>query len=337
MCASEFSGVIYENLEYRKHAYRLKGQEMKLLTSRLTIRHLRMVVAIEKEGNLVRAAKRLNMTQSAVTKALQEIEALMKARLFDRTNRGVVPTMFGHTLAQHARLVIAQLAHAEEHLADLRDGTGGRVAIGTLLSAAAELLPTAIARLRRERPKLVVKIVEGTNDVLIPALRAGELDIVVGRLSELPDRLSVVQEVLMDDIALVVVRRGHPLAERGALRLADLAGWEWILPPQETSLRRQIDIAFLEEGLEPPTHAVESVSLLTNRALLIDADYLGVFPAAVARREAAAGAIAILPVALRTTAIPIGITTRANARLSPAAEVLVETLRSTSRELAALA
>ena len=309
---------------------------MKLVTSRLTIRHLRMVVAIVEEGNLVRAARRLNMTQSAVTKALQEIEALTMARLFDRTNRGVVATVFGDTLAQHARLVITQLAHAEEHLADLRDGTGGRVAIGTLLSASAELLPTAIARLRKERPKLVVKVVEGTNDVLIPALKAGELDIVVGRLSALRDRLNVVQEVLMDDIACVVARRGHPLAERTDLSLADLIGFEWILPPQDTSLRRQIDIAFREEGLEPPPHAVDSVSLLTNRALLIDADYLGVFPAQVARREAASGAIVILPVTLRATAMPIGITTRTNARLSPAAEVLVETLRRTATDLSVM-
>jgi DNA-binding transcriptional LysR family regulator len=307
---------------------------MKLLTSHLTIRHLRMVVAIVEEGNLVRAAKRLNMTQSAVTKALQEVEGLTKARLFDRTNRGVVPTLFGDTLAEHARLVITQLAHAEEHLADLRDGTGGRVVIGTLLSASAELLPKAIARLRQERPKLVVKIVEGTNDVLIPALRAGELDMVIGRLSEHRDRLNVVQEVLMDDIACVVARHGHPLAERASLSLAELIDWEWILPPQETSLRRQIDIAFRQEGLEPPSHAVDSVSLLTNRGLLVDADYLGVFPAQVARREAASGAIIILPVTLQATARPIGITMRTNARLSPAAEVLVETLRRTAAEMA---
>jgi DNA-binding transcriptional LysR family regulator len=305
---------------------------MKLLTSRLTIRHLRMVVAIVEEGNLVRAAKHLNMTQSAVTKALQEVEALTRAKLFDRTNRGVVPTMFGNTLAEHARLVITQLAHAEEHLADLRDGTGGRVAIGTLLSASAELLPTAIARLRRGRPNLVVKIVEGTNDVLIPALRAGELDMVVGRLSEHRDRLNVIQEVLMDDIACVVARSGHPLTERPNLKLAELVAWEWILPPPEASLRRQIDIAFRQEGLEPPPHAVESVSLLTNRGLLIDADYLGVFPAQVARREAASGLLAILPVTLQATARPIGITTRANARLSPAAELLVDMLRSVAAE-----
>lgn len=307
---------------------------MKLLTSRLTIRHLRMVVAIVEEGNLVRAAKRLNMTQSAVTKALQEVEALTKAQLFDRTNRGVVPTLYGDTLAEHARLVITQLAHAEEHLADLRDGTGGRVAIGTLLSASAELLPTAIARLRRDRPNLVVKIVEGTNDVLIPALRAGELDMVVGRLSEHRDRLNVIQEVLMNDIACVVARRGHPLTERPQLSLSELVDWEWILPPPEASLRRQIDIAFRQEGLEPPPHAVESVSLLTNRGLLIDADYLGVLPGQVARREAASGALAILPVTLHATARPIGITTRTNARLSPAAEVLVKMLRSTAAELA---
>ncbi|MDH7799330.1 DNA-binding transcriptional LysR family regulator/ABC-type branched-subunit amino acid transport system substrate-binding protein [Beijerinckia sp. GAS462] len=306
---------------------------MTLLASRLTIRHLRMVVAIVEEGNLVRAAERLNMTQSAVTKALQETEALTGTRLFDRTNRGVVTTVYGEALAFHARLIIAQLAHAEEHLADLRDGAGGRVAVGTLLSASAELLPTAIARLRKERPKLVVKLVEATDDVLLPALRSGELDLVVGRLSEQRDRLNVTQEVLMDDIACVVARHGHPLTMRRAVSLADLIGWEWILPPAQTSLRRLIDMAFREEGLEPPTHAVESVSLLANRALLIDADYLGVLPASVARREVAGGGLTILPVTLEVTESPIGITTRSHVRLSPAAQLLIGALRRTAADL----
>lgn len=306
---------------------------MNLLTSRLTIRHLRMVVAIYEEGNLGRAAKRLHMTQSAVTKALQELEAPATVRLFDRTNRGVVPTLYGKTLAEHARFVIAQLSHAEEHLADLRDGTGGRVAVGTLLSASAQLLPAAIARLRRERPRIMCKIVEGTDDVLIPALRAGELDMVVGRLSERRDRMNVVQEILMEDVACVVVRRGHALSQRKSLSLADLLEWEWILPPPETSIRRLVDIAFRQEGLEPPLQVVESVSLLTNRGLLIDADYLAVFPAQVAMREAESGALAILPLHLPATMQSIGITMRREAGLSPAAEALADALRSTAAEL----
>ncbi len=306
---------------------------MKMLTSRLTIRHLRMVVAIIEEGNLVRAAKRLNMTQSAVTKCLQEIEVIAQVRLFDRTNRGVMPTMYGEALAEHARFIIAQIGHAEDHIADLREGNGGRVSIGTLLSASAELLPRSIARLRRERPKVVVKIVEATNDVLIPALRAGEIDLVVGRLAEHRQRLHVTQDVLMDDFACVVARRGHPLAGRGDLALADLVGWDWILPPPETSLRRQIDVAFRHEGLEAPLHTVESVSILTNRVLLVEADYLGLLPIQVARREAMHGHSIILPVRLHATSRPIGITTRAGARLSPAARELARILHETAEDL----
>ena len=306
---------------------------MKFLTSRLAIRHLRMVVAISEEGNLVRAAKRLNMTQSAVTKSLQELEALTKLRLFDRTNRGVIATLYGETLAAHARIVMAQLSHAEEHLADLRDGNGGRIVIGTLLSAAAQLLPRAFAELRRQRPRIMCKIVEGTNDVLIPALLSGELDMVVGRLPENHNRANVSQEILMEDIACVVARSGHPLADRGGLMLADLLQWDWILPPPETSLRRQIDIAFWQEGLEPPGHMIESVSILTNRSLLTEADYLGVFPIQVAQREAASGEIVILPVILRATRRPIGITIRKDGRLSPAAESFAEILRRTAKDL----
>ncbi len=305
----------------------------RLLTNNLTLRHLRMVVAIVEECNLARAAKRLNMTQSAVTKALQEVEALTAVRLFDRTNRGVVPTLFGDTLADHARLMLHQLSNAEEHLADLRDGTGGRVAIGTLLAASAELLPKAIAQLRRERPKIIIKVVEGTDDILIHALRAGELDFVVGRLSERRETAQVTHEILMEDSACVVARRGHPLTRHDNLDLAELIKWEWVLPPHETNMRRRIDSAFRDEGIEPPAHAVDSVSLLTNRQLLLDTDYLGVLPVQVARQEALLGSLVILPLTLGATAGVIGITTRNNTRLSPAADAFLDVLRNTAADL----
>lgn len=300
---------------------------------RLAFRHLRLLVAIVEEGNLVGAARRQNLTQPAVTKAVKEAEAILGIPLFDRTNRGVRPTTYCTALVSHARLVIAQLGHAGEEISDLRDGSGGRIAVGTLLAASAALLPQAIALLRKSRPKLVVSVREGTNDLLMPALRVGELDLVVGRLPEFREREALVQETLLSDIACVVVRPGHPLTERDPLRLADLVAWDWILPRYETTLRRQIDKTFRDEQLEPPTHAVESVSLLTNRGLLFDADYLAVWPWQVARVEEEAGRIAILRLKLGPTAGPIGITTRAGGRLSPAADMLVRELRSVARGL----
>lgn len=306
---------------------------MEGLLKRLAFRHLRLMVKIAEEGNLVGAARHLNMTQPAVTKSLQETEALLGIQLFERSNRGVTPTIYGEALVAHARLVIAQLGHAAEELNDLRDGTGGRIAVGTLLAASANLLPKAVARLRKERPKLAVTITEGTNDLLMPSIRQGELDLVVGRLPEFWDREGLSQEALFQDAGCIVVRAGHPLVGRNDLELGDLLAWDWIMPRQQTTLRRQIDRSFYDQGLVPPRHAVESVSFLTNRALVFDADYLSVWPWQVAHSELQTGRITILPVPLKATLGAVGITTRLDARLSPAAKVLILTIKKVAGEL----
>jgi DNA-binding transcriptional LysR family regulator len=192
------------------------------LSNRLTLRQLRAVIAVGDANSLVGAATSLNLTQSAVTKAVKEAEAALGVTGFDRTNRGVAATVYGSALLRHAKLVMAQLSHASGELADLKDGTGGRVIVGTLLVASARILPDAIMRLHRERPKLTVVVIEGTNDLLMPALRVGEIDLVVGRLPEFRQREGLTQEVLFNDGACVVVRTGHPLARRCNLKLAHL-------------------------------------------------------------------------------------------------------------------
>ena len=297
------------------------------LETHLSLRHLTLIAAIDREGSLLAAAQSVGLTQSAVTKALQEAEAVVGARLFDRTNRGVLPTQEGEVLIAHAKLVLTQLRHAGQELEDMRSGSGGRVAVGVLVSAAVTLLPRAIADVRKARPNLAVKVIEGTNDVLMPLLRAGELDFVIGRLPGFSGGAGIAEETLCADHAQIVVRAGHPLTRRRGLTLADLLDEPWILPRQETSMRRQIDEAFRVQGLPPPANSVESVSILTNRSLVLLADYLVVWPVELARFEAAQGLVAALDVLLPTTHRPIGLSTRAGARLSPAAETLIAALR----------
>ena len=298
------------------------------LETRLGPRALRLIDAIAREGSLLRAGQSVGLTQSAVTKALKDIESACSVPLFDRSNRGVHPTPSGEILVAHARLILAQLRHAAQELADLQSGTGGRIAVGTLVSAAVSLLPQAIATVQASRPNLTVKIVEGTNDTLIPLLRAGELDLVVGRLPALSSREGIAEEILCDDYAQIVVRKGHPLLSQPQLSLRDLLNWRWILPREETSLRRQIEEAFRQDGLPPPGYGVESVSVLANRALVLRTDYLAIWPVQLAQAEAASGLVKILPIALPTTARPIGISTRREVRLSPAASLLIAALRN---------
>ncbi len=315
----------YQNLDI--HFGNIRMARLPRLETHLSLRHLTLIDAIAREGTLLGAAQGAGLTQSAVTKALQEAEATLGTRLFTRTNRGVQATQAGEVLVAHARLVLTQLRHAGQELEDLRSGSGGRVAIGVLVSAAVSILPMAIAAVRVDRPNLAVKVIEGTNDVLMPLLRAGELDLVIGRLPAFSPGSGVAEEPLCDDFAQIVVRNGHPLLSRRNLALADLMDSPWILPRQETSLRRQIEEGFREMGLHPPVNIVESVSILTNRALVLRADYLAIWPVQLARFEAELGLVTALDIALPTTRRPIGISTRRGARLSPGAEALIDALR----------
>lgn len=292
---------------------------------RLTFRHLRLIVAVAEQNSLIGAAQHLHMTQSAVTKALQEAEAILGITLFERTIKGAVPTIFAHGLIVHARQVFTQLQQAAEEIGDLRDGMNGRVAVGTQWSASADLLPRAITAIRVERPKLTVSVVEGTNDLLLPELRRGELDLVVGRLSEFREREGIAHEILFEDIGCVVASPSHPHA--GSATLTALLECDWILPKRETTLRRQVDKAFRDEGIEPPANAVESVSVMTNSDLLISAGYLAIWPWQVAKRDVLAKRLTILPVVLNATITPVGISTRMGAPLPPAPEALLKTLR----------
>ncbi|WP_333826691.1 LysR substrate-binding domain-containing protein [Pararhodobacter sp.] len=304
---------------------------MGLLHSRMTLRNLHLIDAIKREGSLLRAAQALNMSQSAVTKALQEVEATLGCSLFHRTNRGVVTTPSGDVLAAHARVMLTQLDHAEQELTNLRDGASGIVTVGTLLAASVSLLPKAIAHVRAGRPRLTVRTVEGPNASLMPLLRQGALDMVVGRLPVYRQRDGIAQERLLEDQAAIVMRRDHPLSRHPGPGPADLLRWDWILPPQDTTMRRQVDDLFREKGLQAPVAGVETLSVLITRDLLLHSDMLAIWPAEVAQAEDALGIVSVLPFDLSHTGRPVGISTREGGRLSPAAEALIDALRHVAR------
>lgn len=303
--------------------------------NRASVRQLRLVLAVAESGSMVRAGEAVGLTQPAVTRAVRELETDLGVPLFERGNRGVTPTVYGETLVRHAQIALAQLAHAAEAIDDLAHGAGGRVVIGTLLAASAWLLPRAIAKLRAERPRVIVEVVEGTNDRLQPMLVRGELDMVVGRLSEFRHREGVHQETIYAEPIVILARPDHPLARRKRLALADIQAADWILPPPETTLRRQLEKAFFDAGLDPPRCAVESVSLPTNRRLMRDTDLIGAWPQGVARDDLEVGRLAALPVKLSEILGPVGVSTHADTHLSPAAQAVLEALRAAGREQAA--
>ena len=302
------------------------------LLSRLKLRQLRLIAVVAQEGNILKGSQILNIAQPAATKSIKELEDALGVQLFERSSRGVTPTLFGDVVIKHAKLILTQLRHASEELQSLEAGLSGRVHVGTLLAASPTLLPRSLVLLRERRPGIAVSVVEGTIDKLMPALRTGDVDVVLGRLPDFREREGLQQEVLYDEPVAVVVREGHPLASLRRVTLRDLADQAWVMPSPQTSLRRQLAVAFRKEGLEPPADVIESVSILTNHSLLLESDMVAAMPYQVASVQRG---LVILPVPLEAASSHIGATTRANVGLSAAAAYFMEVVREVATAIRA--
>ena len=303
------------------------------VTTRLKLKQLRLLVAVGKHGNIQHAARDLNVSQPSATKMIKDLELDFEVQLFERTNRGVVPTPYGEALIRHGKLIFAQISNAAQELDDLNEGSSGRVVVGTLLAASSNLLPVAIEQVLAGRPKLAIKVVEGTNEVLMPELRSGEIDLVVGPMPTHRNRSELLQEKLYDEHIVVVAGNTHPLATKKDLQFEALKEFGWILPPIETTLRRQLDQFFLKQGQYSPPFALESVSYLTNRSLLKSKDYVGIMPAHVVAQDIAAGILKQLDLTLPIGTGPVGVSYRKHGLLSPAGVAVLHALRSAAEDI----
>lgn len=301
--------------------------------TRLKLRQLRLLVAVGQHGSIQNAARDLGISQPAATKMIQDLELDFEVSLFKRTNRGVLPTVFGDSLIRHGKLIFAQVSNAAQELDDLNEGNSGRVVIGTLLAASPALLPIAVERLLNDRPKVAIKIIEGTNEVLMPSLLSGEIDMVVGRLPSHRHRSKIVQEKFFDERVLAVAGKQHPLASKTDVTFEDLMPNSWILPPIETTLRRQTDQFFMRQGQYVPRIAIESVSYLANRSLLRSHNFVGLMPAHVAALDIDHGLLAQIDWDPPFGAGPVGVSHRGEQSLSPASATFLCALRAAAHQV----
>lgn len=294
---------------------------------RVKLQHLRTVMAVSDTKSLAHAAERLGLTQPAVTKILHEVESELGVQLFTRTSRGTYATSFGSLMVDHIKLVFAQLDQAAKAIHNSREGLSGRVVVGALIAGAASLLPRAIARMQSERPGVRVTIIEGTYDYLTPLLRQGQLDFIVGRLPKHEYREGLAVETLFHESIALVVRPGHPALSLKRPDLAALLSWPWIFPLEGTTLRQLIESAFHESNIDLPDTRCESVSVVLNRRLILETDYIGAFPRDVIHLDVQSGLLNELVIDVPLGFGPVGISHRKVGTHSSAADALLTALR----------
>ncbi|MBV7703332.1 LysR family transcriptional regulator [Nocardia nova] len=198
---------------------------------------LRVLAEVAERGSFTAAAAALGYTQSGISRQAAALEREAGKPLLERHRTGVHLTPAGLTLLRHARVVLDALEAARRDLDD-RDLVQ-RVRLGSLISAGAVLVPTALAALRRTHPALEVSTREGTTPALVRAIRAGSLDLAVITSrpphrppdTELP-RLIV--EQLGEVELLVAAPATGRFAGRTTVTVDELVDAPWIASPATT-------------------------------------------------------------------------------------------------------
>jgi len=193
---------------------------------------LRALRTVIDTGSLTAASERLGFTQSALSKQIATLEAAAGTQLLHRHPRGVEVTEAGRRLAIRAAAVLDQLDVAERELRALEAPVGGRVALGAFPTAAVELVPSTLARLRTEHPAVAVDLVVASTPVQLRRLRSGRVDLaVVAAGDDLPEWGSddLELEPLPAGRLLVAVSRHHRLAGAGRVGVADLVDEDWVV------------------------------------------------------------------------------------------------------------
>lgn len=301
--------------------------------ARLKTRQLMLLIAIDEEGNIHRAAETLAMSQPAASKLLKDLEEMMGVPLFERLPRGMRPTWYGETMIRHARIALSSLGEAGAEIEALKGGWSGSVAIGAIAGPAMTLLPPALARITDQHPDLRVSLLVESSDVLLERLEQNRIDFLVGRLFERHDKRHLHYQALAEEEVCAIARPGHPLLSVQAPGLAELAVARWIVPPEGSVLRHRFELMFRSAGLQPPRQVVATAALMFLTKMLHESDYLAVVPVDVARHYAQFGMVGIVPVELSCRMDSFGIITRTDWLLSPGARTVLEAMQATAAEV----
>ena len=185
----------------------------------LTLKHLRYFLAVADRGQFASAAADCAISQPALSLQIKQLEAVTGITLLERTTRKVHLTPSGKLLAAHARQIMALVDNTEYLLRNAETELAGRMCLGVIPTVAPYLLPTAIARISRDFPRLELDMREAVTPLLIDDLKAGRIDAALVALPidepDLAEHLIATEKFLF---ARAAKDAGAPVPDAAALR-----------------------------------------------------------------------------------------------------------------------
>jgi len=216
----------------------------------MEIRQLKAFLVIAETKTFTAGARRVNITQAAISMQIRQLEDELGIQLFTRTPRRVILTQAGEALLERARKILNEHDAALAQIAEIAGAEYGRLRVGTASGTfAANQLPRIMQQLKERYPNAEFAVHSGTSQVLVDKLLHGEIDMAFVSLPV--DNLNIATETLFTDEIVAIAHPKHPLASQRYISAAALAAEDLILGEQGGNTRRMIDEFFAAANVRP--------------------------------------------------------------------------------------
>jgi DNA-binding transcriptional LysR family regulator len=287
------------------------------------IQQLRTFVTVAEHGSIRAAARALMVSQPAVTRTIRELEKNLEVSLVRRSVSGIELTETGKAFLVRAKLLLGEVRRTREELQFLKEGGHGHVSAAMTSTVGMTLFPAAMEVFLGLMPQAKVSITEDAGSPVLQKLQDGTLDFVVTNTlpGSLPSEFSQCPLAKMQ--LAVQARAGHPLVS--ARSLQELQGQLWVVPSIN---RTVITHLFTTLGLEVPPRIIECQSYAIAIHLLGRMDILGLFCTNLFEKPFASEGMQVLSLRETFPWVDVSVVTLRNSRLTPAAQCLIDCLRS---------
>lgn len=260
----------------------------------MNIRHLEHFLAVAETGSFSRAAEKLFLTQSALSRSIQALESEVDGRLLDRVGKRNELTPLGRQVAERARRIVLEASEIRRGAELMRQTHAGVMGVGLGSGPGALLMTPLMCHMATHHPQVRVRITRGPTELQLVKLRARELDALVVDMRRVTPAPDLTIEPVAEMAAGWIVRAGHPLLHRRSVTLDDVLAYPVATTPLSDEVARQLVALYGPRG-DPAQFATlecDDVGGLIDVVERTDAIFLGARAAARDRIEA--GALAVL-------------------------------------------
>ncbi len=246
-------------------------ETVRAMLIKISSHHVRALRSIADSSSFDEAARQIGVSQPSLQRAARELERIVERPLYHRTASGMNVTRPAFELARRLGIAMREVEYGVEEIEASRGHFTGRFTIGAIPLAGVNLLALALNDLLDAYPNTQIEIRDGRYEPMLAELRSGKVDILYGILRCPPEIEDVVEAPLFRDRYRIVVRRSHPLARRKAIKVDELAEYDWILPGAGNPRRRVVELLF-SDAAQQPRIAIETSSIAAHKAILASSD-----------------------------------------------------------------